>query len=277
MGDMGAAAQAYARLGFRVFPLWPIRLFEGWKFCGCPKGEKCPSAGKHPMTAHGVNDATSDEAKIAQWWKDTPIANIGIACGDIVVIDIDPRHGGNRALEELEGKHGKLPATPQVVTGGGGRHFYFYSPQDAVIKNSAGLIAPGVDVRGQGGYVAAPPSLHASGKHYIWAADLASTPIAEVPAWILELIEQAQPSAAVRTSSTTWRTLIGVCVEGSRNDTTTKLAGHLLRRYCDPHVALDLLIAWNATRCQPPLPDSEVVGIVNSIARKELARRRSEP
>jgi hypothetical protein len=81
--------------------------------------------------------------------------------------------------------------------------------------------------------------------------------------------------APLRTLSATWQSRLGSCADRSRNDTITRLAGHLLRRYVEPIVVLDLMLTWNATRCEPPLPAHEVIGIVNWVAGKELARRKS--
>lgn len=101
----------------------------------------------------------------------------------MVVLDIDPRHGGDDALAELEARHGKLPDTPRVLTGGGGSHIYFRHPGKISIPNSVSKIAPGIDVRGDGGYVIAPPSVHPNGNRYLWevSASIDETPLAEVP------------------------------------------------------------------------------------------------
>jgi len=164
-----AAALQYARLGFRVLPVYG--LFNG--ACACPKGESCESPGKHPRSRRGVNDATTDSAKIlsafASWLGTSTTTNIGIATGaesGIFVLDVDPRHGGEDSLRALESEQGQLPGTLESKTGGGGRHIYFKHPGGRV-PNKVG-IRPGLDVRGDGGYVVAPPSLHVSGEIYTW-------------------------------------------------------------------------------------------------------------
>lgn len=114
----------YAKLGYRVFPLHHWKA-EGSCSCGKPD---CTSPAKHPRTPNGLHDGSTDQSIISQWWGTWPEANIGIVTGQvskIVVLDIDMDHGGYRTLDELELKHGKLPATHQVTTGGGGRHIYF--------------------------------------------------------------------------------------------------------------------------------------------------------
>ena len=106
----------------------------------------------------------SSEKEIDDWFRRWPDANVAIVTGAVsglVVIDIDPKHGGEQSLTELEREHGPLPKTVEAITGGGGHHLYFAHPGGEV-RNKVGL-APGIDLRGDGGYIVAPPSLHASG------------------------------------------------------------------------------------------------------------------
>ena len=143
------AALAYAKRGWRVFP--------------------CRPKTKEPATTHGFKDATTDKATIIRWWRRMPAANVAIATGAVsglVVLDVDPRNGGLRSLAELERVHGSLPETPRVSTGGDGEHYYFAAPTDASLKS--GVLAEGLDVKADGGYVIAPPSLHPSGRRYRW-------------------------------------------------------------------------------------------------------------
>jgi len=86
----------------------------------------------------------------------------------LVVLDVDPRHGGDASLAAFEARHGPLPATVESRTGGGGRHFYFRHPGGRC-PNRVGL-EPGLDLRGDGGCIVAPPSIHPSGREYAWRA-----------------------------------------------------------------------------------------------------------
>jgi hypothetical protein len=268
------AALRYASHGLPVFPLWPALPFSHGFTCGCGKGTRCESPGKHPLSAlvaNGLKSATTEATTVKDWWTNWPAANIGIATGKVVVVDVDPRHGGDASLAQLEQKHGKLPASWRVKTGGGGVHIYLDAPSSIVIKNSAGLLGPGLDVRGDGGYVVAPPSGHISGEQYAWST---GKNLAPMPAWLVTALQQPRQKAPL--ASQEWRQLVREGVtEGKRNDAAARLAGHLLRRYVDPHVALDLLMAWNVTRCTPPLAAVEITTIVNSIARCELKRRQA--
>jgi hypothetical protein len=274
MTGLLAAALDFARRGLPVFPAWPLLPHGDRLVCACGKTLRCENPGKHPMgplVRHGVTDASTESLMVEHWWRSRPDANIGLATGRLVVLDIDPRHGGDHTLAELEQQHGKLPHTWRVRTGGGGAHVYFAAPATETIRNSTGQIGQGIDVRGAGGYVIAPPSRHETGRQYLWQQDPDHAPLSALPAWLSALIEQR---SVKRTPSIIWRSLVCDSVtEGQRNDTVAKLAGHLLRRYVDPHVVLELVQAWNQARCTPPLDSNEVTRTVDSIARRELKRR----
>jgi hypothetical protein len=177
-----AAAAHYIDLGWPVFPV----------------------AGKVPLPgSRGVKDATRDHALAASWWP--PRTNLGVAIAtgrpaSTWVLDVDGLEGA-ASLQELERERGPLPATVEARTSRG-RHIYFRLPADAPdVRNSAGVVAPGVDVRGSGGYVVAPPSPHPSGDRYRWAPgrDPDTLAIASAPAWLLELLNPpAAPPAPSR-------------------------------------------------------------------------------
>lgn len=169
-----AAAATYAsRYGWQVFP--------------------CVAKGKVPLTSDGFKSATSDLEAIAAWWGKWPDANIGIATGPmsgVWVLDVDDLDG----LESLVAEHGKLPNTLVAQTGSGGQHWWFTHP-DEKIANRAGFW-PGLDVRGEGGYVVVPPSLHPNGSDYLWLTQ--SVVPCAAPDWLVDLVaKQARPSVDV--------------------------------------------------------------------------------
>lgn len=128
--------------------------------CSCKNGNQCTSAGKHPR----INRQAAIDATVQHWerWLESwPDMNIGILTGNdtgVFVLDIDPRHGGDASLATLEAACGKLPTTLAARTGGGGIHYLFQIPRGVTIKNSAGSIAPGLDIRGDGGLIVVEPS-----------------------------------------------------------------------------------------------------------------------
>ena len=187
-----AAALGYAARGWPVLPLH--HLEEGT--CTCGKAG-CTSPGKHPRLRHGVRDASTDAGQIRRWWKRWPEANVGIATGPVIAIDIDGRVG-EAHIAALELEHGDLPPTLEAATGGGGRHLIYVHPGDGgpQIRNRNPWM-PKVDVRGHGGYIVAPPSQHVSGSAYAWANTLEPAELGDHLA--LELIRgkpQIAPDAA---------------------------------------------------------------------------------
>jgi putative DNA primase/helicase len=178
-GNMREAALRLAARGLPVLPLHtpddkaPVgQTADGTPSggCSCWKPE-CTNTGKHPRTPNGLQGATTDPEIIRKWWTRWPRANIGIRTGEalpgggyLAVLDIDPRNDGDAQIEELEAEHGALPDTVTVSTGGGGWHYYMKSEEPV----SGRKIGKGIDLKGLGGYVIAPPSLHASGRRYGW-------------------------------------------------------------------------------------------------------------
>jgi hypothetical protein len=152
------AALAYARHGIPVLPVHTPAADGG---CSCGRAE-CDRPGKHPRLRRGLTDASTDPRRIEMWWTRWPDANVGLRTGVVMdVADVDSAEGWH-GLRHLMG--GSIPAGPQVRTGGGGWHFWF---RPMGYGNRVRLV-PGVDWRGSGGYVVAPPSRHASGAEYRW-------------------------------------------------------------------------------------------------------------
>jgi len=268
------AAQYYQRLNIPIFPVHS--QFQDGR-CSCRLLWTCPNKGKHPRITGFHEYATTDAGRIGYWASIWPHSNVGMPTGHpwpYVVIDVDPRHGGERSLDDLQRKCGLLPPTIETITGSGGRHFFFKTPSVGV-QNSAGRVAAGIDVRGYHGFVIVPPSLHISGSPYKWAPGRAPDEIAaaDMPAWLLELITTPIANSSDRRFN--WRVLAGQKInEGERNSAIASFAGHLLRRKVDPYLTVELILSWNGDHCIPPLDDFEVVRVVDSIAKSELARRK---
>lgn len=185
------AALAYSRRGWAVLPLHGPN--PGGR-CSCGHAD-CSSVAKHPRTTHGKDDASSDASKLAAWWRSWPAANVGIRTGaecDLVVLDVDVDKGGPESLAALQEAHEVLPPTLTVRTGSGGEHRYFRHPGEPIRNDAGRKLGAGLDVRGDGGYIVAPPSIHATGCAYEWVDP--DAPLAELPGWLLErLREQAAP------------------------------------------------------------------------------------
>ena len=220
----------------------------------------------------------ADPAEVERWFDRWPDSNIGIVTGQVsglVVVDVDPRHGSEDSIAAWDSAGRILPETVEAATGGGGRHLYFRAPT-VFLRNRVGL-APGIDLRANGGLVVAPPSIHPSGGRYLWRPGCA--PGDRAPAALPDWLCRMASGAGVRSGHSLdhWRKLVSEGVpEGTRNNTMASLAGHLLWHGIDPQVTLELLLCWNRTRCRPPLDDAEVAGVVASIARLHEAKDRHE-
>lgn len=142
-----------------------------------------PLSGKRPLVADWPRVVATPEL-VREWWARWPDANPGVRTGDgLAVLDVDTRHDGDRSLALLQERQGRLPATPEVATGGGGRHLWFRGPKILASRD----IAPGVELKADGCQVVAPPSIHPeSGRPYVWQPGRPFDPraLAELPIWL---------------------------------------------------------------------------------------------
>jgi len=247
----------YGKHGLRVFPLQPGR--------------------KTPATAHGCKDATTDPAQLRAWWDGSKPYNMGLATGGgLVVLDVDVDHNagkyGDEALADLQLENGSLPETWTCLTGGGGVHYYFQC-NDPALTLAAGF-APGLDYRGEGGYVVVPPSVHENGRTYVWevAHTPADLPPAPLPDWLHTLMlkgTKAAPAAPREAPETV--------TKGQRNQEMFKLAASLRSKGLTVEEITAAVMEANKGRCNPPLPDSEIKAICNSAGRYDRGKQSPQP
>lgn len=225
-----------------------------------------PCKGKIPLTPRGFRDASKDPNKVEKLFKSHAEANIGIATGKIsgfFVIDIDV-HGdidGNDSIEDLQSKFGKLPNTVESITWSGGRHILFKSSEISIGNRTK--VLPGVDVRGTGGYIIAPPSI-IDDKEYIWEASSHpdNIPIAEAPEWLINLLCSDDIPEIPGTTNE-----INKISAGARNDKLMR-KGIGLRKEGLPYETIIIVLKdLNRLRCSPMLKDREVETIARSVAR----------
>jgi hypothetical protein len=268
---------AYAELGLAVFACHHI-VVNGTARCSCGN-PNCTDLGKHPYGRHAPNGFknASKDPRIIGRWSCGPY-NIAIATGmisGVIVVDIDPRNRGDKSRAQLEAEHGPLPPTWRAFTGGAGEHIYFAHP-GGYIPCSEGKVAPGIDIKGDGGYVIAPPSRHISGRRYAWDVDHHPEHIelAAMPPWLIETI--ATPNSGDMPKKD-WKAFVATpIVDGTRHNALKSLAGLLFYRLArETHLAAELLIAFNQTRCNPPLQETELLGIIDWAAVRETQRRRA--
>ncbi len=229
--EIVGAALEYAERGWHVFPVYGPGA--GGR-CACRK-KSCDSVAKHPLVRKWPQEATTNTDRIIDWWERFPTANVGIATGGssrLVVLDVDASDAlGGWSSKTLTAK------TPR------GFHLYFQM-NGTPARNSVGKIGPKLDVRGEGGYVVAPPSIHATRGHYSWVNP--GAPLEIVPHWLLT--SDQVPN-------------------GQRNDTLFKIAAAMQGRGESNEAILDELLHVNQKRCAPPLSHIEVCKIRDSVTR----------
>jgi hypothetical protein len=207
------AAFDYARCGIPVFPCNPID--------------------KKPLTANGFKDATRDETQILAWWQQYPNAMIGAQMGPAsgmwaVDLDLDPARkiDGKATLDQLVAQRGALPTTWVSITPRGGRHLIFAWDPNVEIRNSASKIGPGIDVRGNGGYICLPPSHNATGGTYQWEPGGPQN-AALAPPWLITLAKARKVSAYAKAALEHECKDVAAALPGTRNSTLNRAAFNL--------------------------------------------------
>lgn len=243
------SALQYARRGWAVLPL-----------------ARC---NKVPAIKGGCRSATDDASTVQAWWEGHPDHNVAIATGTpslgLVVVDIDvdgvTGEDGMETLTAWEAEHGELPTTVTAITGRGGLHMYYRCNTPIGCSVNKDL---GVDVRGDGGFVVAPPSIHPNGRAYCWENDPGEYAVAEADDNVYAFIRHVQGERR-RSERFVLPDTIG---KGERNDTLFRYASSLHEQgYDDVYIRI-ALDAVNTGRCDKPLPDSEVGKIVESVTKR---------
>jgi P4 family phage/plasmid primase-like protien len=254
-----------ARRGRPVFPIY--QTIEG--ICTCHDKENCKSPGKHPLNKlapNGLSDATLDLKKIEKWWSAYPDANIGeLQGGDRIALDFDGPEG-EAILKDLEAKHGKLPETLEVKTGKG-RHLRFKKPLNVHIQSVNGKFGKGFDIKSDGGYVVAPPSLHYTGRRYQYT-DI-SIPRADLPeAWVKALSEK-EPAKTEKGKK--FFVLPDIVEQGSgkgREPVMLSYVGKLWSEGFSKDEITTMAHAVNQERFKPPLEDHIVDNKIERVTTK---------
>ncbi len=243
----------------------PLHTVQSGK-CSCGKGE-CTSPAKHPRIKGWQTDASTNPEQIRKWWQKWPNANIGIATGaesGLFVVDVDGE-AGRSSVQELIDEQDWQPDTLTATTGKGS-HLYFQHPGFPV-KTNAAQIGVGIDVRGEGGYVVAPSSLHANGSIYGWMDS--EQAVAEAPEWLLDLIRPEGHTQGTVISPVADR----VIREGTRNDTLYGIGCGLRGSGYELEEIEEELMKVNDEKCDPPLAECEVRETAKSAAKHPAGRQ----
>lgn len=242
------------------WPIFPVHTINEKGYCDCGMGKSCSNPGKHPATKHGFKDATTDIKKIDEWWPEwSPCAsNIAVATGGelgLVVIDVDGEEGlASLSQEQMESLQDENVVYAKTGRGG---HYYFFSKTK--INSKVGFVNH-VDIRADGGYIILPPSRHISGKCYEWLRS-PHHGLTEVPKWVLngELKEAPKKIFTVTEQ---------FIPEGQRNDTFFRLASTFRSKGITYEAAHKALEIDNQSKCNPPLDEKEILGILNSVYKR---------
>jgi len=253
--------------GWKVYPLHGVSD-DG--VCRCAKGERCPHPGKHPATPHGVNDASSDPAEVANMfarWGSSE-CGVGLATGvrsGAAVLDVDGYDGGWSSVAHLEESHGRLPPTLLHHTGSGDVH-HVYAVPDHLERLPSRTIAPGIELKADGTGVVLPPSRSSWGEYAV----LIDRPLAPLPEWIVEMATRPAAAPGGDEGSTESRFALPDAIrEGVRAWTLYRLGCSLRAHGWDYGAILEELRRVNADLCVPPLGDDEVEGRARSAVRHE--------
>jgi hypothetical protein len=284
-----AAALSYIQMGWPVFPVKHMQ--------------------KTPATSHGFYDATTQENQIRRWFQETATHpyNIGIRTGSygtdrgggIYVLDVDPRNGGTASLARLKGKYGlDWLNTIHCNTGSGGQHYYYSDREPYSEKPSTlwkGQLAKGIDLKGTGGYVVAPPSIGPTGGLYSWQGAFERpdctgvrnlegkeipriTEISSIPNTLWKILEhngtktnRKTPVASgektvQRNGSSRFLDSLAPAREGERNVRAASLCGLLWRQYNEPATVVEIMRKWNEKN-SPPLTTYELEAVIKSVSR----------
>jgi putative DNA primase/helicase len=281
------AAVRYASRGYPVFP-----CHHPTPSGGCSCGDvACGNIGKHPRTINGLKNATTDEDQVRAWWAKWPDANIGLRCGGqerLVILDVDDPDAATTLPAPL-------PATYTTQTGrngGSGRHYWYRLPDGVTLTNSRGALPDKIDIRGDGGYVIAPPSLHATGERYRVAE---RRKIAELPAMIVQLTAAAKrASVPPRTPPREWldqdgtsygrraldaeTALVARAAEGTRNEQLNRSAFSLGQLVAGGELAEDATVQrLEAAAAACGLPDAEAASTIRRAIADGAQQPRSAP
>jgi hypothetical protein len=238
-GELLNAALRYAGMGFPVIPLHS----PNGRACDCRDGNSCKSASKHPWTKNGLKDASTNELTIRRWWKERPLANIGLVIPEgYVVVDVDGQDG----IEALE--KGEYPLVQTAIQQTGKGWHYVYATKETIRPTVR--VLPSVDLRGPDSYIVAAPSTHASGKRYEWATDFELENIAQAAPWIGDLARRGASLGDKSEPVDIAAVLMGV-PEGRRDVELFRIACKLRSVDVPMDVAIDLLLRA-AARCEPP-------------------------
>jgi hypothetical protein len=261
------AALWFASKGHAVLPLHSIG--DAGR-CTCGRID-CGSPGKHPvadLVPNGLRNATTDSTTIKSWFADRYWLSYGVTTDNFLVIDVDKRDNGLERWHKMHSEPTRfLPTTWEAKTGSGGKHVYFTAVDG--IRN--GSLDKGIDLKSRNGYVVGPGCKHASGGEYHWLpqSSPADAQLADPPAWLISLI-RTRTHAGKTIPVQEWRRYAREIVQdGERHTVALKMIGRLVFAGLDEEFVREIILAWNDSRCDPPLSPTDVMSMVENVCSRE--------
>jgi hypothetical protein len=272
--------QLYMDCGFIVLPThYPIFVEDGVS-CSCPKGLNCSNKGKHPVFRYGYIDALNYETLKKSYIKkfaENPKLNIGFKVMGYSVLDVDYKHNGDKTLRELQYEYEVDMNNVLSVQSGNGRHIY---TNNIDLKNTAGVIGAGLDIRSDGGFIVAPGSQHKSGKFYQWneIGEVATIP----EDWIESGLEEnsVKDRNSLKNNPIAVKKLVDIVLprtltsdyvikEGGRELTLFKFGCRERGKGADTQKIYNVLISIRDKHCEcgdEPITDDDVREIANCVS-----------
>lgn len=254
----------FGEMGLSVLPLHGV--VDG--VCSCGKAN-CNKPGKHPRT-RSWKDASTESARIGKLWARWPEANVGIVTepSGLVVVDVDPKNGGDKTFAEIKNRFEVFDSVPCVRTGGGGWHYYFRAPKDADICSGTNVFGRGIDIRAKGGLIVAPPSSHLSGNCYEWVRDLTHALI-PYPKGLqdLALVKKSQPGKMGKAGRERFDYSSGALIPHGRRNEVLHMAARSFRfNGLDSATTFQMLRFLRDSRCENPelVTDEELKNLASS-------------
>lgn len=263
LSELGQAAVWYCEHGFAIVPL--------------------KAKSKQPAMAHGLNDWFDDPGSARDLWTKYPDFNVGIVCGapshGLLVLDFDidesKEKDGYATLRAWERAQGDLPETAVAITGSGGMHYLYRTDRTNIRPSANGEL--GVDVRCDGSYIVAPPSVHPNGNRYEWQDHPEDTPIATADGAVYDFLDHIQRNGGTdETLTPSGKFKLPDRIVENRNTTLFRYAAHLRAIGRSDEEIMTTVIGTNLMRCEPPLDSREVQSIVRSACKYERGENHGE-
>ena len=272
MADTITPCQAALWFASQGFPVLPLHSVTEARTCTCGDADSVTRRASTRSPASrptGSRTPPRISASFAAWFREHYWLNYGVLTDKLLVIDIDPRNGGDQSWAAINAQPTRaVPHTWRVRTGGGGEHLIFRN----TLGVRCGDLDRGIEIKAKGGYIVGPACAHESGRRYEWQPQCSpkDAPLADPPEWLAKLIGNRTYLGAPMPPQAWVKQLRETFYEGARRKALLRIVGKLATvPGNDSQIVTELMLAWSSVRCLPPLPESEVASVVEDIFTRE--------